>query len=65
MFLLSASIIFRFIFTKILCTRVLNILYGPYNKLLYFHCGKSKMAAIPVVFLWVRQNGQVPGQVDM
>ena len=46
-------------------TCVLNILYGPYNKLLYFHCGKSKMAAIPVLFLWVRQNGQVPGQVDM
>ena len=50
---------------RILHTCVLNILYGPYNKLLYFHCGKSKMATIPVLFLWVRQNGQVPGQVDM
>ena len=44
MFLPSASIMCRLIFTKLLCTRVYNlynILYGPYNYIcMHFNCGK-------------------------
>ena len=44
MFLPSASIMCRLIFTKLLCTRVYNfynMLYGPYNYIcMHFNCGK-------------------------
>ena len=44
MFLPSASIMCRLIFTKLLCTRVYNfynILYGPHNYIcMHFNCGK-------------------------